>query len=368
MKKLFFALCAVAALGLTACHKDDQNNGNNGNNNQQQEQIPEGEGIYNPAKHIASVEYSDATVETWNWADSKLQSIATNDVDGNNSTATFSYDGWRLSQMTMEGGDMPGTVTYTYSGDKMSNFTITSGSMQMASVDIVHTGDKITHLDMNVDNAALQLLANMLGNMGDFGGIFANAMGNRLTASMTRAAQAAANGGKFTIGNTDFDVDFTWTGENVSRVLLSATINLGITGDELSQLMSLDPSMSTYASLLSYVAGDQELPVVVTINDTMDYTYDSHVNPKQGFFGAVNITLDAAMLSANNAASATNHGTMNADITITIPFLGAQHIPYSQAIGDGEIIDYTYIYNAAGYPATVEGSDGSVTFYTYQEQ
>lgn len=367
MKKLFFALCAVAALGMTACNKENQNNGNNGNNNQQ-EQIPEGEGIYNPAKHIASVEYGDATVETWNWVDRKLQSITTSDFDGNNSMATFSYNGWRLSQMTMEGGDFPGTVTYSYSGDKMSNFTISSAGMQMASVDIVHTGDKITHLDMNVDNAALQMLVNMLGNMGDFGGLFTPAMGNQLTASIARAAQAATKGGKFTVGDTEFDVDFTWTGENVSRVLLTATINVGVTGDELSQLMSLDPSMSTYASLLSYVAGDQELPVVVTVNDTMEYTYDNHVNPKQGFFGAVNITLDADMLSANNTASATNHGTVSADITITIPFLGAQHIPYSQAIGDGEIIDYTYIYNAAGYPATVEGSDGSVTIYTYQEQ
>ena len=366
MKKLFLALCAFSAMSLVACHKDDpQPTPQGGNDNPQQEEIPVGEGIYNPAVHISSIVYNDGTpADIWIWENRKLQSINNSDnCGGYTPVSMFNYDGWRLSQMTMS-GDMPAVVNYTYVGNSLNSINISSGGMQMADIQLRHTGDMITHMDIDVNETMLQLLIDMLGEGGfDYGDdVFTSVLGRDLVRSMARSAKAAY-GEKLSVQSTQFAADIIWDGYNVSRILLSAQLELGITGEELSQIMSFDSSMAIYATLLNYVAGDQELPLDVTINDTMDYTYDDHANPLKGFLG----NLDVAALSSNNVTSSANHGSMNADITITIPILGDQHIPFGQSLGDGQTLVITYTYNTAGYPAMTEDSDGKQTTYSYSE-
>ena len=338
-------MCAVAALALTACHKDPvQPDGGN-----QEEQIPTGDGVYNPGMHITGVMYDDGTApETWVWQDRKLQSINQDDnCGGYTPLNVFSYNGWRMSQMVMY-GDLPGTVSYAYSGDKISGFSITSGGMPVATADVVHTGDKITHLDLDVNSEMMQLLLNMIGDMGGLGGL--GGFGFK------------SGDSKVSFTSADVDVDLAWNGDNVSRMVMTADVVLGVTIEEIQQVVPLDSLLGSMASFLSLL-GNQELPLTVSIVDTMDYTHDSHPNPLCGLLGRV----DASVLSANNVTSMTNHGTMNAVLTITIPVIGnTVNVPYSRPIGEGMTTTYTYNYNAAGYPVEVVG-DGRTTTYFYQE-
>lgn len=359
MKKLFFALCAVAALGLTACHKDDNQPSGGGGNHQ--DEIPSGEGIYNPAMHITSVIYDDERLpEFWLWQDRKLQSINEDENCGAYSTtASFSYDGWRLVQAEMF-GDMPATIGYTYADGKLSRLDIATEGMPIANADVMHTGDKITHIDINVNEQMIQMILQMLSQ--DYNPF--KMQSADLGAGIVRATKAATHDGKLSVSSTSFAADLVWDGDNVSRMVLNAEVVLGVTIEELRQMLPLDSIAGNLASLLSYISAGQELPLTVTIHDTTEMTYDSHNNPLQGFLGRI----DASMLSANNVTSLTNSGVMNADLTISIPILGDQHIPYSMPLGDGITQTFNYTYNNAGFPAMMEDGNGIMTIYSYQEE
>ena len=364
MKKLLFSLMAVSALLLTACHKDPVDPSNGGN---QQEQIPTGDGVYNPGRHISSLVYDDdRAAEIWLWDNGKLMSLNEDDYCGGYTpVSTFTYNGWRLAQ-TVTTGDLPATVKYTYNGDKLSGLNILSGGMQMATADVLHTGDKITHLDININDAFLQMMIGMINNGGfNIGDIFnmSAGFGKQLGTSMGRVLDAATQGGKFSVSSTAFTADLEWNGNNVSRMVVTGEVVMGVTVDELQQVLPLDSLMGGMASLLAYISAGQELPLTVTVNDTTDLSYDSHVNPLQGFFGKI----DPSILSANNVTQLYNRGTMTADLTISIPYLGDQHIPFSMPIGDGVMQHFNYTYNGAGYPFTVEDDSGVMTIYSYTE-
>lgn len=331
----------MAALCLTACHKDPQPNPDD-----QPEQIPTGDGVYNPGRHITSIASNNGATETWLWENKKLMSITETDEDGYSSVSSFGYDGWRLTRATLT-GDIAGTATYTYSGDKMTNFSVSSGGMQVATADVVHTGDKVTHLDLNLNEEMLQMLISMMGD-GGFPFPF----------------KGGKSGNKLSLSSTDFDADLIWEGDNVSRMVLSGQVVMGVTVDELRQFLPLDSIMGSMASLLTYITAGQELPLTININDTTDLDYDSHTNPLQGFLGK----LDPSILSANNVTSVENYGIMSAVLTITIPYLGSHDINYDIPLGDGMTQTFTYTYDAAGYPTAVVDNDGVMKTYTYQEQ
>lgn len=359
MKKLLFSLMAVSALFMTACHKDPVQPSDGGGN--QEEQIPTGDGVYNPGRHISTLVYDDNRApEIWLWEDSKLVSINEDDYCGGYTpVSTFTYNGWRLAQ-TVTTGDMPATVRYTYSGDKLSSLNILSGGMQMAMADVQHTGDKITHIDIDIDDTFLQMIIGMINNGGfNFGDLF----GKQLGASMGRMVDAATQGGKFSVSSTAFAADLEWNGDNVSRMVVTGQVVMGVTVEELQQVLPLDSVMGAMASLLAYISDGQELPLTVIINDTTDLLYDSHTNPMQGFLGKI----DPSILSANNVTQLYNRGMMDADLTISIPYLGDRHIPYSMPLGDGIVQHFVYTYNAAGYPLTVEDDSGVMTIYSYTE-
>lgn len=354
MKKLLFAVCAVAALSLAACHKDPVTPDNQGGGgNQQEEQIPEGEGIYNPGMHIAAIYYNDGTPsEIWRWENRKLVGIDSSDYCGGSSpVSTFSYNGWRLAQATTMVQGIPAMVTYSYNGDKLASMDINSQGMPIANIQVGdHTGDKVTHLDINLNNQLLQMLVSMMGDT-----------------NMPFPFKGMKEPGKFSLTSTDFDVDLTWSGDNVSRVILSGEVVMGATVEELQQFMPLDSVMGPLVSLLSYMTEGQELPLTIYIHDTIQFNHDSYNNPLHGFLGR----LDLSALSANNVVSQESHVGATVVLTVSIPsmsWLGSHDFSYDLPVDGNTTTIYNYTYNAAGYPATVEDSEGKQTTFNYQEQ
>ena len=377
MKKIFFVLCTFAALALTACHRENNNPDNHGgNNNNNGPDIPQGEGIYNPTgAHIATIDFSDNgdnVDQKWVWSDYKLQRIEEKNAAGDYDPAyTYTYDNWRLSQMIMLSDEMPGTVNYTYTSNKLTGISITSSGMNIADAEIVrNSSDKIVHMDIIVNNEIIQMLVGLLsdgfGDMDKKGkDMLTPVFGHDLTRAMAVAAEKLYHGQKLSVNSTDFEVDFTWSGNNVASAVVTATINGGITFEELNQFVNLETIVGTdYYAVLAAIAGTDELPIELTVADTMEYTYDQKKNPFQGFYGQ----LDISTFSANNVASSFAHGWMDASITFSVPLLGDQVIPFGMPLeGDSEPTTFTYTYNNAGFPVSRESSHYVTATYKYSD-
>jgi len=376
MKKIFFVFCTIAALALVACNREDPAPDNNGGGNNGPN-IPEGEGIYNPVgAHISTIEFSngEGADQNWIWSDYKLQRIDEMDDAGNFLPAyTYSYNGWRLSQMLMMSDQMPGTVDYTYTNDKLTGISISTSGMTIGDATFVRdNADKVTHIDIVANQQMIEMLINILSENffgeedGDDEGskdMLTTVFGNDLTRAMAVTAKALYGDRKLSVSSTDFAVDFTWNGENVSQVIISAAISGGITINELNEIVDLESVVDpNILGLLSALSGDQELPLDITVGDTIDYTYDQMNNPFKGFLGQP----DVSCFSANNVASSHTYGTMKAALTVTVPFLGDQQIPFSQPIDD-ELTSFTYNYNAGNFPTMRESSNDVTVTYTYSE-
>lgn len=364
MKKILLAVCAIALLGLTACKKDPVTP------TPTPEPQHSGEGVYSPAVKITSVEYGGGTVETWQWDDGKLTSITREDADGNDGGGNyFTYDSdWRITTMNMT-GETPAIATYTYAGKKLNTIDVTSSGMQLAMIQVQHnSADKINHLDIEVNEMLIQMLIQMISsNMGggiDLANPATSLLSGNIGRTLAKVDACAKNGHKISYTSSDFDADFEWSGDNVSRVTLDANIVLGVTVAELSSLLSMfgdtASSMATMLETLSTLMGDNELPLTLNIKDTMEFAYDQHVNPMQGLLGII----DIAALSANNTTMSTTSGVVNATLTYSIPFVGSQDVPFSFPLESSIVTtDYTYLSN--GYPQTSASSDGETKTYTY---
>ena len=156
------------------------------------------------------------------------------------------------------------------------------------------------------------------------------------------------------------------TGDNATRVLLAGTVNFTITVEEARNLMNYDTSMATYSAMLGMLGNNTELPVALTIADTITYTYDNNPSPYLGFLGSLDITI----LSANNVENSANHGSLNADITIplssVISFMSDQHIPFGYTLPE-RITSNSYTYYSNGYPQTVTDQDNNTKEIFYVE-
>lgn len=347
MKKLFVVLCAVAALGLAACHKDNPQPSEvgDGRGGQQQDEIPAGDGVFNPDMRITSVVYDDDRLpEIWLWQDGKLQSINNDDnCGGYTPVSTFVYNGWRVASMTSSQDGLSYEAYYSYVGDKLSEVTAFAGNIE--AVDIVfghNTEGKIDHMSLNVNNTLLNWVLQMFG-----GGAF------KSTAS--RLPQS-----KMSVDTTAFDIDLDWQGDNVSRMYFTGSLMLNVTLAEIAQIVDLDSLFGDNASLLAMIDQTAEMPLQVTINDTVSYTYDNQHNPFCGFLGA----MDPANLSTNNATAVTTTGSVTFTFTVST-FIGTVYPAFPMSL-PSETMVYSYTYNNNGYPLTVTDSEGSETEYAYE--
>ena len=336
MKKILMAVCAISVLALTGCKKDDPTD--NHNNQEQQES----EGIYNPGARIAT-RNTDGGTEQWVWNGTKLDRIESFDLDGlTTGVQQFTYNGDRLASVSQTIEGIETETRITYDGNLISSIGIYTAGVESANVAVSHNAaKKINRLDLDVDAAYINTILGML--MGDGGFNFA----------------AAKSGEKFTLNSTDVYATLEWQGDNVSRMIVNAEINAGVTMDDISQVVDLTEMLGDMASLIMSLPGEH--PLVVSLHDTIDFTYDDNHNPLQGFLGM----LDPQVLSANNYTLMNNHGIADVNLTINIPIMGAY--PIEQSIPITRVMDYFYTYNAAGFPLTVNDDEGNMTTYTYQE-
>lgn len=332
MKKILLAVCAIAIVSLTGCKKDDPT---------PEPQPTAGEGIYNPGARIATINNNDGT-QHWIWADTKLDRIESSDPDGlATGVQQFSYNGNRIASMTQTIEGIETETRITYSGNYISAIGIYTDGTRSVNATVSHNADnKISRMDLDIDASYFSNLLGML-MQGDLN--FKDSKGNR----------------KLSLNTATVYATFEWQGDNVSRMIVNADIDGGISMDDISQFVDLTEFLGDMASLASAIQGEQ--PLVISLRDTMEFTYDNNHNPMQGLIGI----LDPTALSANNAILTDNHGIADINLTINIPILGAYPIERSQPIV--RVTDYTYTYNAAGFPLTVSDDEGNQTTYTYQE-
>ena len=326
------AVCAVAVLSLTGCKKDKVD---------PEPQPTTGEGIYNPGARIATVSNNDGT-QQWVWNDTKLDRIESRDLEGNAAgVQQFTYNGNRMASMTQTVQGVASETRITYSGNYISAISIYTDGTMSANATVSHnSANKINRVDLDVDASYLStLLGQLMGGM-NFGG--------------------KKGDSKFSLNSADVYATLDWQGDNVSRMIVHADINAGITMEEISQIIDLTEVLGEQlASLATSIQGEQ--PLTIALVDTVDLTYDDHHNPLQGFIGM----LDPQVLSANNYTLMDNHGNAGITLTINIPFLGAY--PIQRDVPITRVTDYFYTYNAAGFPLTVNDDEGNETTYTYHE-
>lgn len=334
MKKILLAVCAIAVVSLTGCKKDPVEPTPN-------PQPTSGEGIYNPGARIATVTDNDGNHQ-WIWTGTKLDRIESTDIQGNPAgTQHFSYNGNRISSMTQTVEGVETETRVTYSGNFISAISIYTDGTQSVNANVTHnSANKISRVDLDVDASYMNDLLGLLTQGG-------------LSFKGTKDSR------KLSISNANIYATFEWQGDNVSRMIVSADINGGITMDDIGQFVDLTQVLGDLASFASLIQGEQ--PMVITLRDTVDLTYDDQHNPLQGFIGL----LDPQVLSANNYTLMENHGNADINITINVPILGPY--PIEQSMPITRVTDYIYTYNNAGFPLTASDDDGNQTTYTYQE-
>lgn len=368
MKKILLALCAVSMLTMIACKKDTDNNNPNGGGNSTEQEEYIGEGYYMPTIKISHISENGTAKERWDWNDGLLESIDTADANGDYTPQSFfAYSNKRLTQTTTELMGIEAVVDYNYNSTLMKSFSATSNGVQMLSANLVrNTNNKISSIDLDLNDEMVQMIMQMLidqfmsGNNGDDD--TPDELSGLTTSNGLVRILSSGKGNKFSYEGASFAINIDWTGDNATRLLLSGTINLTVTVEEMRNIMSLDTSLATYSDMLGMLGNNTELPVAISVNDTINYTYDNHPNPYLGFFGALSVSA----ISANNMENTSSHGSMSADVTIPVPFFGDQHIPFSRALPE-RIKSNSYTYYENGYPKTITDQDGNIKQITYIE-
>ena len=352
MKKVLFALCAVSLLAFSACKKDNVEPENttstqtNNNQNGDNDQIPSGEGYYNPGARIMEIKVDGETAQLWDWTNGLLMSIREADSNGNMTNAnTFTYDNKRLSTATMSMMDMPITASYTYQGNLLSTMGAAMGPMIVGNIVYDHNADnKIDHMKVNINEQVLGMLGQLLGSglLGNIGNLFG------------KGPQQKMN-----LTGSNIDVYMQWQGNNVSRQRVSAEIEGSITVGEIRQFVNVDSLPSSVPSivriLINAMNDSVSVPATIVLYDTIDMTYDENPNPFCGFLGR----LEPSAYSANNVMTSRN--AASAKVTFNV---GSYELPFPLDLPIGGT--FTYTYDAAGYPETVTNGDGSVMKYIYQ--
>lgn len=351
MKKVLFALCAVSLLAFSACKKDNVEPENTAASQPgaPADQMPTGEGYYNPGAKIVEIITDDVTAQRWSWENGLVMSIQEADENGNMGGAnTFTYSNKRLNTAMMTIMDMPISANYTYQGDLLTKVDAVMSPMPVASILYDHNANnKISHLTVNVNEQVLSMLGPLLGSglLGNLGDLFGKGPQEKME-----------------ITGSNIAVDMEWEGNNVSRQLVSAELNGTITLGEIRQFVNIDSLLGSMINLLVSTDDSLTCPVTIVVNDTIDMTYDSHPNPYCGFLGR----MEPSAYSANNVL--TSHNAASAKVTLTAPtIMGNIPIPFSRPLPLGGDDSFTYTYNAAGFPETVTNGVGSVTRIIYQQ-
>ncbi len=354
MKKVLSILCATALLGMVACNKDKDEGGNGGNS---QTETIVGEGIYRPAVKIDRISHSDSTAEeVWVWDGDRVDEIVSDNEEVSVSFTYGSEDRVQSIASYVLGPRID--FAFNYNPQKyISGIDLTTGGINMASAVVTHNAqNKLNHISLSLNEELINMLLSMLPS------IMGDSTGN-LPFSFLTAAPAS----KFTVDDQAVDIDFAWTGENVSRMIVSGHLNVTTTLNEMPTEL-LQTMAGDYADMIDMAInvlnlGDTPIPVQLTVSDTVDYTYDSQKNPMKGFLGHV----DVAALSANNMLTVSGHGNANISASLSLGGLGALPFNYDYPLNDLGSASLSYTYTSDGYPHVVTDADGNTTTYTYKQ-
>ena len=364
MKKVIVALCALAMLGLVACHKDEEATQQPGGETPvtptptptPTPPATNQEGVYNPGAHIVTISVNDTAREQWSWTDGRLVSV----TDGTSSSEKMHYtydDNGRISSITLNAtGAMSGDLGVTYSGDYISSMNMVSGGTQLVAMQVSHNSAN------KVSSALLTLEDNLLLDI--FNSVISQFTGG-------------GDGDDFVTGidSTSASVAFSWNGDNVRTAIINVKARLATTLGQIGSLIDDFSIFGSYGStlqaLVTYMP-DKPVYLRVAMADTVAYTYDDHVNPFRHNLGRLipsdmSISVDVSALSANNATSEMHSAGATLDVLIALMGSTPTQVYNTDYPLDVRNNNYRYDYNDAGYPVSVTDQEANVKTYTYQQ-
>lgn len=378
MKKLFVALCAVAALTMVACKKDNPQPSNPGN--QTPVEQPQREGEFNPKCKISSLVFSDNTApEVWLWNNATGRLTSVNDDDycgGYIEKMRFTYtDDGRVSTVTMSNvgtgsisllGSVSGTMAVEYDGDYISSLSLVRDGNQVLAASVDHNlQHQISHMELDIDTA---IINEMLGGL--MGGFNFGKSADIITMAVRSVAKHVSDS-KLAFNSASASIDFEWTGDNVTSMVANISVTGSVTLNEINSVVDITPYLDSFlqsfaggmitSEMALALIGDVPMPVSLSLTDTIEYTFDNQHNPKRGYMG----TFGAEMLSANNVTFSNTYGMVEAVLTLSLMGQGGD-FPFSYPL-PSSANSFTYTYNEAGFPLTVTANDDRVTNYTYME-
>ena len=333
MKKTFTAFLALAlALGFTACEKEQTVVTPDDDSTPTTPTEPTyKEGVYAPLMQIASIDREEGTCETWNWEGDQLVSVTTTDND----TRTYTYANGKLATARGSVFGISGDATFSYNGNQMTSCRLNNQGADVALVTFRHADNRISGADVALD-------AEYISGMLD--GLLLGGKGHRID----------PKGILLDTTDNSIHVDLLWNGKDVSQVLVAGDIPFQLTKEMYETIKPYLPVDSSMLALVDlYFLFSNALPMNINVADTIDYTYDTKINPYFCYFGNINPT----SLSLHNTLSSDNHGAVNISVTLT----GSPMQVTSQPLNDRKV--YFYEYNDRNYPVMVEGSDNYTITY-----
>lgn len=322
MKKLFLALGAVAMMGLAACDPDNENNLSNN-------------GQYAPEMKISEIRRDGDTRQAWTWNENKLERVDYRSNGQTISSATFTYDGDRLVQVT---GPYDALTRLIYSGNQISQIEFQQDGIA-GTFNLEYNNGKVNKMTLPFSREILQELA-----------------GDDFPEFITR-------------GTGEMVVDLTWTGNNVSRQVLAANFSASISASEMmemAEMMGMSDMLEPIAPFVGMLAAFQ-FPITLSMTTTTTVSHDDKHNPFQGYMGRFSIQEEIhTIFSANNPTTVSSTTEMNysltlpdglpamlaamgvnlADYGITFPITGT--VPM-----DEDVDNYSYQYNDRGFPTHI---------------
>ena len=124
---------------------------------------------------------------------------------------------------------------------------------------------------------------------------------------------------------------------------------------------TLESILGDYAGFLPMLTGD--FPLVLSIKDTLSYTYDSKKNP---YYMMLSEGPMAKSLSINNPLTEHNSGVVDFNLSATIPILNIE-LPLSQSVPISFDNSWAYNYNEKGFPTCIIESEGAAKDIRYME-
>lgn len=344
MKKVFVSLCAVAMVACAvSCKK---------------EPIPDPvpvyeEGIYHPCQKLATVAENGSVTEEWNWSQDNLNYIT---LTGEG-TATYSYSGDLITKV-VSARDYGEEIRYTYTGNQISGCEIYYEGSPAVTMTMQHNAEgKLSGADIVIDdNFLLSLAGNLLGG----GSAFERLVGRSTAESMILMAQLCnrPSAPKYEISDKTFSMNLQWTGENLTQQVIGGVVTINVSEEDIDfiqQFVNIPDEYLTLVQMAMMLSGGQ-LPLKMTLTDTIISTYDDMYNPMFCNWGEI---FSPKNLSLNNVLTMKN----NAAFKFSVALMGQETDLFNQPQNSEQ--SYTYEYNDKKYPTKVVG-DGEVV-YTYKE-